>query len=803
MADANRDETATGPCSRTQGKVVATGGGTEGGGHSAVAPCPIVGGGKRTAPAPVAGSRESATTATAPDADGSVRTTPSPGSGGPTGEGRGPIPFSLGMVLVTLGVVYGDIGTSPMYVMKAIVSGNGGLATVGDDMILGALSLVIWTMTLVTTVKYVVIAMRADNHNEGGIFALYSLVRKASKWLILPAMVGGAALLADGILTPAVTVTTAIEGLRTIPLGQVLVGDSQGTVVFITVAIISLLFVAQRAGTSNIGRAFGPVMTLWFSFLGVVGLVALMQDPGVLRALNPLRGLGFLLSPENHAGPMILGSVFLATTGAEALYSDMGHVGKANIYASWPFVKACLILNYLGQGAWLLANSGDAALQALPDLNPFFQMLPEELRPFAVVLSTVAAIIASQALITGSYTLVSEATRLDLMPHLQVHYPSQTKGQLYIPLVNTIMWVGCIVVVLMFQTSSHMEAAYGLAITLTMLMTTTLLFVYLGHVRGRRVQAVVFLVFFGLVEFAFFGSSLTKFAHGGYFTLLMAALIFGLMFVWRRGTAIERAQTVLLPLRDYIEQLARLRDDERYPLLADNLVFLVNDTDPDSLDRDVLYSILDKHPKRAKAYWFLTVLVTDEPYTHSYSVDSFGTRFVFRVQLRLGFKEDQRVNTYLRQVVGDLMATGELPPQCHEYSVYQRHSDIGDFRFCMLRKTLVPETDISRGDRSVMSVKYAVRRICGSPSRWYGLENASTLVEYVPLFARMRPISRLRRELPPSGRAPMVAVIDDDLFSEGLLGERALAGRTMVADPTESMTALDEELGPDADASDE
>ena len=715
---------------------------------------------------------------------------------------HGEIPFSLGMMLVTLGVVYGDIGTSPMYVMKAIVGGNGGLATVDEGLILGSLSLVIWTMTLVTTVKYVVIAMKADNHNEGGIFALYSLVRKCSKWLILPAMVGGAALLADGILTPAVTVTTAIEGLRTIPLGQALVGESQGTVVFITIAIICALFGVQRAGTSSIGRAFGPVMTLWFGFLGVVGLLSLVSDPGVLRALNPVRGIAFLLSPDNHAGPMILGSVFLATTGAEALYSDMGHVGKANIYASWPFVKACLILNYLGQGAWLLANSGDAALQATPDLNPFFQMLAPGVRPFAVVLSTVAAIIASQALITGSFTLVSEATRLDLMPHLQVHYPAQTKGQLYIPLANTIMWVGCIVVVLLFQTSSHMEAAYGLAITLTMLMTTALLTTYLAHLRQKPLQAVAFAVFFGAIELAFFASSLTKFLHGGYFTLLMAALLFLLMFVWRRGTAIERAQTMYLPIREYVGQLARLRSDERYPLLADNLVFLVNGIDPETLDRDVLYSILDKHPKRAKAYWFLNVLVTDVPYTHTYTVDSFGTDFLFRVQLRLGFKEDQRVNTYLRQVVGDLMATGELPPQCHDYSVYRTRSDIGDFRFCMLRKTLVPETDVSRSDRRVMAVKYAVRRLCGSPARWYGLENASTLVEYVPLFARMRPISRLRRELPQAtDEAEAVAAIDDDLFSEGLLGERVRAARTLVADPTEGMPALSEEQEADGSAS--
>ena len=710
------------------------------------------------------------------------------------GPARHAIPFSIGMVLVTLGVVYGDIGTSPMYVMKAIVSGNGGLATVNEDMVLGALSLVIWTLTLVTTVKYVLIAMKADNNGEGGIFALFSLVKHYSKYLILPAMIGGATLLADGILTPAVTVTTAIEGLRTIPLGQALVGDDQGRVVAITIAIICLLFVVQRSGTSSIGRAFGPVMTLWFGFLGVAGIMAMAVNPSVLRALNPVYGALFLFSAQNHAGPMILGSVFLATTGAEALYSDMGHVGRVNIYASWPFVKACLILNYLGQGAWLLANARNPTLQQMDDLNPFFQMLPEEVRPFAVILSTCAAIIASQALITGSFTLVSEAARLDLMPHLQIHYPSETKGQLYIPLVNTIMWIGCVGVVLLFQTSSHMEAAYGLAITLTMLMTSILLFIYLRRIRGRHGSAVVFLLFFGAIELSFFGSSLTKFLHGGYVTLLMATALFLVMLVWRRGTAVERAQTVFLPIRDYIDQLGRLRNDDDYPLLADNLVFLVNGSDPGMIDRDVLYSILDKHPKRARAYWFISVLVGDEPYRRSYTVDSFGTDYVFKVHLKLGFREHQRVNTYLRQVVGTLMETGELPPQEHQYSVYKKHSDIGDFRFCMLRKTLVPETDISRTDNHVMAVKYGIRRLCGSPARWFGLENSSTLIEYVPLFARMRPSAQLVRE-PLSWDEQAAPHTDDDsedLFSEGLSTEDTQAAKSMEMDPTESMPAIRE-----------
>ena len=724
----------------------------------------------------------------------------------PERRGTGGTPLSLGMMLVTLGVVYGDIGTSPMYTMKSIVANNGGIGTVSEDMILGALSLVIWTMTLVTTVKYVLIAMKADNHNEGGIFALFSLVRKVAPWLILPAMIGGAALLADGILTPAVTVTTAIEGLRTIEWGHALLGDGQTNVIIITIVIICGLFAMQRAGTSSIGKLFGPIMTLWFLFLGGAGLVNLLGNISILRALNPLRGIMFLFSPVNHSGIMVLGFVFLSTTGAEALYSDMGHVGKANIYASWPFVKAALILNYLGQGAWLLANNANPEMLAMDVVNPFYMMLPEGLRPFAIVLSAVAAIIASQALITGSFSLVSEATRLNLLPHMRVHYPSDTKGQLYIPLVNNIMWVGCIFIVLLFQNSERMESAYGLAITVTMLMTTTLLTSYIAGIMHHKAGAAVFAVLFGAIELCFFASCLTMFFDGGYVMIILAALLFGLMYVWRRGTAIERTQTVMLPVDDYIDQLGRLRADENYPILADNLVFLINSIDPAKLDRDVLYSILDKHPKRARAYWFINVHVTDEPYTHMYTVETFGTDFLFRVQLNLGFKVNQRVNAYLRQVVGDLMTSGELPPQHHAYSIYETRGNVGGFRFCMLRKMLAPETDIDRNDHRVMTIKYAVRRACGSPARWYGLENSSILIEYVPLFARMRPATKLVRGQAPS--ATMIAAMEEadiDIFSGDLVDGNE-AGKTMHFDPTEQLESIedvpDEEVEEEVDVID-
>lgn len=653
------------------------------------------------------------------------------------------IPFSAGAVLISVGVVYGDIGTSPMYVMKSIIAGNGGIAQTGENVIYGALSLVIWTIILLTTVKYVLIAMRADNHNEGGIFALFSLVKKCGKWLVFPAMIGGAALLADGILTPAVTVTTAIEGLRSIPGVYAVLGNDQDKIVVITLVIISGLFLVQKAGTSSIGKAFGPVMTLWFLFLAAAGCFHILGNPGIIQALNPLWAIRILISPDNRMGFMILGSVFLATTGAEALYSDMGHVGRQNIYASWPFVKICLILNYLGQGAWLLSNRSSKSLADMPDMNPFFEMLPEEIRPAGVVLGTIAAIIASQALVTGSFTLVSEASRLDLMPHMQIVYPSMIKGQIFIPLVNLVLWIACSLLVLYFRTSAHMEAAYGLAITLTMLMTTLLLFIYLNKIRKKYGLSWLFLVFFGGLEGTFFLSSLSKFQRGGYVALFIAAVLFGIMVVWYRGTAIENSQAVYLKVRDFVGQMGRLKEDTGIPIQTDNLVHITKETRVEELDRDILYSVLDR-PKRARAYWFINIQVTDQPYTREYTVENFGTDYIFKIQLRLGFKVDQRINVYLRQIVEELIDSNELPSQEPKYSIYGS-GEVGSFQFCLIRKLLIPESDITPAGRAAVSLKYAIRRVAGSSARWYGLENSALILEYVPLFIKMKNLRPLRR----------------------------------------------------------
>lgn len=642
--------------------------------------------------------------------------------------------FQFGMFLVTIGIVYGDIGTSPLYVMKSILSGNGGLAQVNEQFIIGALSLVIWTVTLLTTLKYVMIAMKADNHGEGGIFSLYALVKKHGKWLIFPAMLGGAALLADGVLTPAVTVTTAVEGLRSIEALDRFLGTGEWKVVFITLIIICGLFAVQHSGTSKIGKAFGPAMLLWFSFLGGTGLLMMLKYPAVLKAFNPVYAVEVLLSPYNKAGFMILGSVFLATTGAEALYSDMGHVGRENIYLSWPFVKICLILSYLGQGAWIICNLNNAALFATPDLNPFFLMLPVMMRPVAVVLSAMAAVIASQALITGSYTLVSEAILLDLLPHLEIRYPSDTKGQIYIRTVNTLLWLGCSLVVLYFRSGHKIESAYGLAITVTMLMTTVLIFAYLQKVKQKKILPWIVLVVFGALESVFFISSLGKFLHGGYFTALLTLVILLLMVVWYRGTQLEKKFRTQLRMRDHIESLRKLRDDETIPMLTHNLVYLDNAKDLEYIDRDILYSILDKDPKRVRAYWFVSVRTLNHPYEMNYHVETYGTDFIFRIQLNLGFKCSPKINVYLRQIVQDLLASGELPNQYKQHSIYGP-SAVGGFKFCFILKTVPNESELlSVLDQNILHTKYTVRQLAGSKSSWYGLDTSSLIRESVPMF---------------------------------------------------------------------
>jgi KUP system potassium uptake protein len=643
--------------------------------------------------------------------------------------------MSAAGLLIAIGIVYGDIGTSPLYVMKSIVAGNGGIGNVNRDFIVGSISLVLWTVTLLTTLQTVVIALKATNHGEGGIFALYTLVRKRAKWLVLPALIGGAAILADGTLTPAVTVTTAIEGLKGLKFGGSVPVSTQSMVITITVIILLVLFSIQKMGTSIIGKAFGPIMFVWFSFLGIMGLINMSGDWSILAAINPIYAIRLLFSPENKAGIFILGSIFLATTGAEALYSDVGHVGKKNIIGSWPFVFICLSLNYFGQGVWILNNPHYVPAD-VGSLNPFFEMIPANLRLAAIILATVAAVIASQALITGSFTLVAEASGLKFLPRMNINYPSTEKGQIYIPSINKGICVATIAIVLYFQTSAHMEAAYGLSITISMLMTTILLYEWLVMKKVKPIWNWIFLIFFGVLDTMFMVSSLTKFTHGGYVSLFIAGAIGFIMYVWYYGNKVRdkrESRNAYVRLDEYTDMLTNLSHDEDYPTYATNLVYMANVKYNKFIKREILYSILDKRPKRAKAYWFVTVNVTNEPFTAEYAVNTYGTKNVINIQLYLGFKKQTSVNVYIRQIVHDLIADGTIEPQPQEYTTSPGR-DVGDFSFVIVNDVISPQTQLVGYEKWLVEARVRLQNLSSNPASWFGLEYADTVIERVPLI---------------------------------------------------------------------
>ena len=643
--------------------------------------------------------------------------------------------MSAAGLLIAIGIVYGDIGTSPLYVMKSIVEGNGGIGNVNRDFIIGSISLVLWTVTLLTTLQTVLIALKATNHGEGGIFALYTLVRKRAKWLVLPALIGGAAILADGTLTPAVTVTTAIEGLKGLQFGGNVPVSTQEMVITITVIILLVLFSIQKMGTSIIGKAFGPIMFIWFTFLGVMGVINMAGDWSIIQAINPVYAIKLLFSPYNKAGIFILGSIFLATTGAEALYSDVGHVGKKNIIGSWPFVFVCLSLNYFGQGVWILNNPtfrpADGGV-----LNPFYEMIPINIRLFAIILATVAAVIASQALITGSFTLVAEASGLKFLPRMNIDYPSTEKGQIYIPSINKGICVATIAIVLYFQTSAHMEAAYGLSITISMLATTILLYEWLVLKKINPLWNWIFLIFFGVLDIMFMISSLTKFTHGGYVSLFIAGVIGFIMYVWYYGNKVRdkrESRNAYVRLDEYTDMLTNLSHDEDYPTYATNLVYMANVKYNKFIKREILYSILDKRPKRAKAYWFVTVNVTNEPFTAEYAVNTYGTKNVINIQLYLGFKKQTSVNVYIRQIVHDLIADGTIEPQPQEYTTTPGR-DVGDFSFVIVNDVISPQTQLVGYEKWLVEARVRLQNLSSNPASWFGLEYADTVIERVPLI---------------------------------------------------------------------
>lgn len=644
---------------------------------------------------------------------------------------------TAGALLITLGIIYGDIGTSPLYVMKAIF----GNAPIQKNLVLGAVSCVLWTLTLQTSIKYVWLTLQADNKGEGGIFSLYTLVKKLKKkWLIVPALIGGSAMLADGFITPPISISSALEGVK-------IYYPEMQTIPFV-IAIIFILFFFQSYGTKTIGKFFGPIMLIWFLMLACVGMLQIYNFPEILNAVNPY--YGYLLLKEHPEGFFVLGFVFLCTTGAEALYSDLGHCGINNIRISWMFVKTTLALNYLGQGAFLLSHS-DIQLKTVDNgvefiQNPFYLMMPEWFIPIGIVIATLAAVIAAQALITGSFTMINEAMRLNLWPRVLVKYPSNIKGQLYIPSTNWILCLGCILVVLYFKESSKMEAAYGLAIIMCMIATSILLTYYMILKRFNKLIIISFVVVYSIIEISFFIANIEKFHHGGYVSLIIAVIIASIMIIWFLGKRIRKNYTEFVNLNEYTKVIEDLSNDETIPQYANNLIYLTNAHNKKEIESKVIYSILHKRPKRADVYWMLHVNVIDEPYGMEYQIKKFSDKII-RVDFYLGFRIAPKISPLFKKVIDDLSSCGEFN-KLSTYHSLRKNQITADHKYVIIEKLVSHDNDLPWYEKFVLDCYAFIRKRSLSEEKAFGLDNSSVKVEYFPLF-----LNKHQADLPLKRRA--------------------------------------------------
>ena len=634
-------------------------------------------------------------------------------------------------VIITIGIIFGDIGTSVLYVMKSFV--NNSDAMMNENLVLGFVSLIFWVMTLQTTTKYVMIALKADNHGEGGVFSLFALIKnKTKRGVVLLAMIGGATLLADGIITPAITVTSAVEGLH-----DIIPAIKTNDVIILVLVIFIFIFSFQRFGTKKIGSLFGPIMSLWFLSLFFWGVKSISTRPEILKAINPKYALNLLIT---YPGVFVLlGAVFLCVSGAEDLYVDLGHCGRPNVRMAWFAVKVCLLANYFGQAAYLLSTNYSS------EKNPFFAIVPESFVVFQVILATLAAIIASQSLITGSFTLISEAIKLNLFPKLIIKYPTELKGQVYVSAVNIILFICSSCVVIFFRTSSNMEAAYGLSISITMFVTTLLLSIYLYKVKNKKIFAIIFLMIFGIEELFFLYANSLKFVNGGYITVLIALLIFIIMFIWYRGTEIKERESQYLTVKNYTKQLLQLSMDKSVPKYATNLVYLTGAKKEEDVDYAVLYSILNKQPKRANVYFFVHINVIDKPYKREYKVTKFSDKKILKITFNLGFREHQRVNMFMHQVIDDLLMNKELELQPTKYNLRGKAETVGDFRFVLIEEVLGNSNGLSSFDNFIMGLRLKLKKITVTPEKWFGLDTSVITKEAVPLNVVQTKVKRLTR----------------------------------------------------------
>ncbi len=641
---------------------------------------------------------------------------------------------TLANLVIALGIIYGDIGTSPLYVLDAIISGR----IISEKLILGSLSCIIWTLTLQTTMKYVWLTLKADNKGEGGIFSLYALVRRQRRWLVIPAMLGGAALLADGMITPPISITSAIEGLKQMP---VLRDISQSTIVYIVLGILVVLFFLQQFGTESIGKLFGPIMFIWFTMLAMLGSSHLLDDLFVFKALSPHYAIQLLTTYPK--GFWILGAVFLCTTGAEALYSDLGHCGRGNIRISWIYVKTCLIINYLGQGAWLFAHHEGKVFDT-NHFSVFYSIMPPWFLVPGIIIATAATIIASQALISGSFTLISESMRLNLWPKFRISYPTEEKGQLYIPAINFLLFVGCCGITVYFRSSAHMQAAYGLAITLCMLATSILFANYLISRRTSSWLIYLYLMVYLTLECSFLFANLEKFPHGGFVTLIVGGGLFIVMYVWYRSRKIKNRYVEFVRMEHYIPQIQELSNDKSVPKFATHLVYMTSANNPKEIEHKIIYSILNKKPKRADIYWFVHIDTLDDPYTAEYSVDHIIPNDIIRVEFRLGFRIEPKINLMFRKVVEDLVNNKEVNITSR-YESLERNNVVGDFQIIVMEKYLSQDNELPFFERVIMKLYFWLKEISLSEERGFGLDPSNVTIEKFPLIVSPLPDMSLKR----------------------------------------------------------
>ena len=634
-------------------------------------------------------------------------------------------------MIIALGIIYGDIGTSPLYVLSSIV----GKRAITQELVYGGISCVFWTLTLQTTFKYILLTLQADNRGEGGIFSLFALVRRYRRWLYVPAIIGAGTLLADGIITPPISVASAVEGLNGVTGLENIILPGNTLTVGIIIGIISLLFFFQQFGTNIVGSSFGPIMLIWFLMLAVLGIGQLEHYPSILKAVNPVYAYDLLSKYPN--GFWLLGSVFLCTTGAEALYSDLGHCGKKNIQYSWIFVKTALLLNYFGQGAWLMLRKD----KLLNGLNPFYEIMPHWFLIIGIMIATAAAIIASQALISGSFTLISESMRLNFWPKIRVKFPTDIRGQIYIPSINVILWIGCIAVMLYFRESSKMEAAYGFSITIAMLMTTSLMFYYMKFVKKWAIVIVaIVLIVFLTVEISFFIANVAKIKKRWMFLIFEFGII-GVMYIWHRARKIKNRYVEFVRLETYLPMIQEVSNDKSISKYASHLVYLTSADNAQEIEHKIIYSILNGSPKRADIYWFVHVYTQDEPYTNEYRVKTIVPNEIIRVEFKLGFRVLPRINLLFRKVVEDMVTNKEINVTS-KYESMQRSNTVGDFQFIVMEKFLSPDNELSNFEKLILIMYFWIKDKSLSEEKGFGLDQDNVTVEQFPLI--VSPVSKLR-----------------------------------------------------------